>query len=145
MRVKVPRFCGKKCVDIHVLEFGQRLRVLASIVNKVVKTVGEERGGSSNSLVDAGLVSDVELNKLEGFGVLSGQSSKCWGVGIARSGDNEVGGVLELLIREIGRRNGWQNIERQSYQVLDDAQTDTPVGASDQPGRHIEVLSELRS
>jgi hypothetical protein len=106
MRVKVLKFCDKKRVDIHILEFGQRLGVLASIVDKVVKTVGEERGGSGNSLVNACLASDVELNKLEGFGVLSGQSSKRWGVGTTRSSDNEVGGVLELLIRGIRCRNG---------------------------------------
>jgi hypothetical protein len=86
-------------VNIQILEFGQWLGVLASIVDKIVKTVGEERGGSGNSLVDAFLAGDVEFNKFEGFGVLSGQSSKRWGFGTTRSGNNEVGGVLELLIR----------------------------------------------
>lgn len=93
------KLCGKKRVDIQILEFGQWLRVLASIVDKVVKTVGEERGGSGNSLIDAFLASDVELNKLEGFRVLSSQSNKRWGFGTTRSGNNEVGGALELLIR----------------------------------------------
>lgn len=99
MRIMLLKFCGKKRVDIHILEFGQRLGGLASIVDKVVKTVGEERSGSGNSLVDAFLASDVELNKLEGLGVIRGQSNKRWRFGTTRSGDNEVGGVLELLIR----------------------------------------------
>ena len=63
-------------MDVQILEFGQWLGVLASIVDKVVKTVGEERGGSGNSLVDAFLASDVKFNKLEGFGMLRGQSNK---------------------------------------------------------------------
>ena len=84
-------------MDIQILEFRQWLGVLASIVDKVVKTFREERGGSSNSRVNAFLASDVEFNKLEGFGVLRGQGNERWGFGTTRSGNNEVGGVLELI------------------------------------------------
>jgi len=106
MLVKGLNFHGNKRIDIQILKFGQRLGILASVIDKVVKTIGEERGGSDDSLIHAFLAGDVELDKLEGFGILSGQSSQLWVVGTTRGGDNEVGGVLELLIRGIRLRSG---------------------------------------
>jgi hypothetical protein len=82
--------------NVQLLERGVGLRVLASVVDEVVESVGKERGGSRNSLVDALLVTDVELDDLD-VGVLRGESLELGCVKAASSGDDHVGLVLGLF------------------------------------------------
>ena len=79
---------------LQVLELGQGLGVLASVVDEVVETVGEKRGSSSDGSINAGLAVDIKAEDLEVL-VLGSQRVE-FGRILAGGGNDEVAVFLEL-------------------------------------------------